>query len=112
MGTATHATEALSPLLPFVQAYLFAWVFWTTLTLGFFGLTLMHHTVRGSWGLPALRLFEAGNKMLPIMGVAMIPILLFMWSPDGHQLYPWIHPGNDEILQKKAAFFMTLPGFT
>jgi len=59
----------------FFQSFLFGWVFWVTIALGCFGLTLLHHILRGSWGLPVLRLFEAGNRTLPLMFLLFLPIL-------------------------------------
>lgn len=95
-------------LLQFAQAYLFAWVFWMTLTLGLTGLTLLYHALRGSWALPILRILEAGNKMLPVMFALYIPILIFMGTPAGHDLYHWLTPGNDPILKQKA-FYLNMP---
>lgn len=97
-------------LLQFSQAYLFGWVFWMTLTLGCVGLTLLYHAVRGSWALPILRILEAGNKMLPVMFLAFIPIILVMFSSAGHELYHWLAPGDDPILKQKA-FYLNLPFF-
>ena len=99
-----EAAHAIPASLPFMQAYLFGWVFWVTLSLGFLGMTLLHHTVRGSWGLPILRLFEAGNKLVPWMGLAFIPVLIYMGTHDGHALYHWLEPGNDVILARKAFY--------
>jgi len=100
----TEAAHTLPASLPFMQAYLFGWVFWMTLSLGFLGMTLLHHTVRGSWGLPILRLFEAGNKLIPYLGLAFIPILIYMGTHDGHALYHWLAPGDDQVLARKAFY--------
>jgi hypothetical protein len=105
-----HAAHDAPAYIAFIQAYLFGWTFWMTITLGFFALTLLHHTVRGSWGLPILRLLEAGNKMLLPMGIAFAPIVIFLFLPDGHYLYHWLHPGEDVVLQRKA-FYLNLPFF-
>src|SRR5271165_4708206 len=59
----------------FFQAYLYGWMFWISMTIGCFGFMLLHNFVRGSWGFPVIRLFEAGAKMMPIMGIAFLPIL-------------------------------------
>lgn len=74
-----------------LQAYMFGWTFWTLLVLGCFGLTLLHHTVRGSWGLSVLRMVEAGGGVmaLGVSALFMIPILLFM--PD---IFPWMAGEN------------------
>lgn len=101
---AAAAAHAAPAGLSLMQAYLFGWVFWTTITLGFFAMTLLHHTVRGSWGLPILRLFEAGNKLMPLMGLLFVPVILYMLSSDGHYLYHWLEPGNDPILLRKTFY--------
>jgi hypothetical protein len=85
------------------QGYLFAWVFWMTLTTGCFGFLLLHHAVRGSWGLVVLRIFETGSKMLPIMAVAFLPIAANV-AFGGH-LYHWSHPEpTDTVLAWKRPF--------
>ena len=96
----------LMPLLlgarQFFQSYFFGWIFWFMLTLGCFGLTLLHHIVRGSWGLVVLRLFEAGNRTLPYMAVLFVPVLFGM-----SYLYEWTHAdavARDAMLRHKAPY--------
>jgi hypothetical protein len=78
----------------FFQSYLYAYMVWMCLTLGMFGLTLLHHTVRGSWGLPILRFLEAGAATLPLMLVLFLPVLAGL-----PELYPWARP---EVVQANA----------
>ena len=75
----------------FFRSYHYAYIVWLCLTLGMFGLTLLHHAVRGSWGLPILRFLEAGTATLPLMLVLFLPILAGM-----RELFPWTRP---EVLQ-------------
>ncbi len=89
------------------QAYLFGWAFWNALTLGCLGFLCLHHAVRGSWGLPNLRIWEAGAKLVPFMGLFLIPIVFNVLA--GGDLYPWVHPGSDPILAKKHWWLN--PGF-
>ncbi|MBC7528266.1 MAG: hypothetical protein H7308_12025 [Chthonomonadaceae bacterium] len=91
----------------FWQAYLFGWIFWVSLSLGCTGLLFLFHAVRGSWGLPILRVLEAGTKLLPWMGLLFVPIVMNVLM--GGDLYPWVHRGSDPILAKKA--FWLNPGF-
>src|ERR1051325_1991284 len=67
------------------QSYLYGYVFWAGLTLGCFGFTLFHHTIRGAWGLAILRLLESGGGpvMLAIFGVLSIPLLISAADPNG-----------------------------
>lgn len=74
------------------QSYFYGWIFWACVTFGFFGLSLLHHMAKGSWGYPVMRLLEAGGgwKMLSVFGLLfLIPVIAvpeFM-----HSLYPWKH---------------------
>jgi hypothetical protein len=77
----------------FFQAYLFGYIFWLNFSLGCFGLTLLHHVVRGSWGLPILRVLEAGARTLPLMAGLFVVVVLGMLFGD---LYPW---NNSRALQ-------------
>jgi hypothetical protein len=84
------------------QSYLFGYVFWVGLTLGMFGFALLHHTIRGAWGLAVLRILEAGGgpMMLAVFGILAIPLFFGM-----HDLYHhWTGPeaAQDLILQRKS----------
>lgn len=86
------------------QSYLYGWISWLVLTLGCLGVTILHHTIRGSWGLSSLRLFEAGGGpvMIATMAVGFVPVAL-----GAHSLYHWTHADavkNDPILQHKAPY--------
>ena len=69
----------------FWQAYFFGWFMWTCYGLGCFGLMLLLNVVRANWGYSVIRLFEAGAKILPIMGILLIPILIF----GAKFVWPW-----------------------
>jgi hypothetical protein len=73
----------------FYTSYFFGYFFWMTLTLGATTLTYLHHTVRGAWGIAILRVIEAANKTLPLMGLLFIPIAVGMWL---RLVYPWTDP--------------------
>jgi len=82
-----------------LQSYVVAYVFWLCMSLGCFGLMLLHHVLRGRWGLVILRLLEAGSKTLPLMAIGMVPILLAYRT-----LYPWASPdiaAHDHVLHAK-----------
>ncbi len=97
------------------QAYLFGWVVWTSLSLGCLGLMLLKHCVNGKWGLPVLRLMEAGASFtnLMIMFILFLPILsTVLMSKD--VLYPWANPDTvaaDHVLHAKAWWLNSI-GFT
>lgn len=66
-----------------MQSYLYGWIFAMLFSLGCYGFMLLHYMVKGSWGKPIVRMFEAGAKSLPVMGLLYIPVLL-----NYHILYP------------------------
>ena len=77
-------------VLNFFQCYLFAWAFWTSLTVGCVGLLCLHHAVKASWALPILRVLESGAKLIPYHGVGcFLPILFQVWTRTGGDFYPW-----------------------
>ncbi len=93
-----------------LASYLYALMVWVSLTLGCFGISLLHHVVRGKWGLSLLRLVEAGGGHLNLltMGALFTPILLNMQT-----LYKWAIPevlAHDHVLQHKA-IYLNVPFF-
>jgi len=96
---------SLGDLKTFMQAYLYGWMFWVSMTVGCLGWMLLQTLVRGSWGFPVLRLLEAGAKMMPIMGLAFLPII---YAANIHMLYPWADPSivnGDPIVRWRAGWF-------
>jgi hypothetical protein len=87
-------------------SYMFGYTFWLTLTLGCFGFTLVHHMLRGSWGVAILRPLEAGGGagMLAAFALLFLPIAFSM-----HAIYPWTHEGGEVIARK--AWWLNEPFF-
>lgn len=83
----------------FFGSYLFAWVFWLSLSLGCLGLLLLHQLFKAAWGSAVTPVLEAGTRVLPAMAVLIVPILL--WGM--HDLYPWTH-GGDAIDAHRAPY--------
>lgn len=95
---------------PFFQGYLFSWVFWAGITIGFYGLMQLHHTVRGVWGFGVLRFFESGGgwQTLVLIALLFLPVLA-----SRGLIYPWADAAQvqaDVVLQKKA-FYLNSPFF-
>lgn len=85
-----------------LQSYLFGFIFWMVVTLGFFGLTLFHHTIRGSWGTAVIRIFESGGGPIGflLMGLFFVPIVMNMPT-----LYSaWMAPNHNPALHFKASY--------
>jgi hypothetical protein len=93
-----------------LQGYLYGYAYWFCLMIGCIGITLLHHTVRGAWGLSILRLTEAGG------GVVMVAVMLVLSAPilaKFGDLYHWAdlsHMKEDHILAKKL-WYLNTPGF-
>lgn len=92
------------------ESYLYGWMFLLTLTLGCFGLSLLHHTVRGKWTLSISRLLEAGSSpaVFLTVGALYLPILLTQMP----YLYEWANPEivrEDWILRFKSPFLNMSP---
>lgn len=81
--------------------YLFGWYFTMTIVLGMLGILCLHHTVRGSWALPWMKLLHAGTSPLAL-GVMFLLFLPILVQPA--TVYEWVNPGADHLLQKKAFY--------
>lgn len=91
----------------FWQAYFFGWLIWTCYGMGCFGLMLLQTVVRSNWGYSVMRLFEAGAKTLPIMGILFLPILF----RGAYYIYPWADAAavaKDAVMQHRAGM-MNIP---
>ena len=71
------------------QSYLWAYIFWSGLTLGCLGIYLMHNVVGGNWGVVIRRFLESGIRTLPLIFIGIIPILFAMYKG---LLYIWTDP--------------------
>lgn len=87
---------------PFYVSYLFAFLFWTSLSLGCLYCGMIHYLTSGKWGFSARRILEAGYMTLPLMALLVIPVFFGI-----HELYPWARPEtvlSDKILRQRAAY--------
>lgn len=82
------------------QAYFFGWFFWAMVTIGCLGLSFLHHTLRGSWGLSVLRLVEAGGSWQALLVTALAYIPIFI---NRAVIYPWArdHDQMSHLLERK-----------
>src|SRR5690242_4915282 len=86
VGIAITGFMGLSARQSTLQSYLFAVILFMSITLGCFALTMLQHVLQAKWGLPVLRIFEAGGgaRNFLLMGALLVPILLF-----AKDIYPW-----------------------
>src|SRR5688572_31843619 len=62
----------------FLEAYLYAYLFWLGLSLGCLALAILHYLTGGRWGDRTKRIFEAGLGTLPLMAILFLPIWMNM----------------------------------
>lgn len=106
----------------FFPSYLFAYLFWSGVTMGSLGLLMLHHTVGGGWGFVIRRLLEGAASLLPLMALLFLPVLAgLFWF----ELYAWTHPKPEDkilfdkvgmlnvpfFLARTAAYFLVLIAF-
>ncbi len=92
----------------FIRSYLVAYLFWLGLTLGGFGLIMLHHLVGGCWGYATRRFYEAGLTTLPLVALLAIPLCFGV-----HEIYGWAMPSQvavEPVLQHRHAY-LNLPFF-
>lgn len=90
----------------FHEAYIFAFTFWTGISVGSLALLMLQHLTGGGWGLVIRRILEAATRVLPLIGILFIPIVL-----GAHQLYPWTHQEHAQKLGDKTNY-LNLPFFS
>ena len=92
----------------FFAAYLVAYLFWLSIALGGFAVSMIHHLTGGAWGLPVRRVLEAASRTLPYLALLFLPLLAGLAD-----LYPWARPeavAADVLLRHKAPY-LNLPFF-
>ena len=88
-----------------LYAYLIAFVFWTTITMGALFFVMIHHISSAKWSVVLRRLAESIMLVLPFMFFFFIPIAFDLFG--SYYLYEWSDPKHihtDHLLQKKSAF--------
>ncbi len=92
-----------------LNSYMYGYIFWVIVTCGALGLTLLHNSIKSSWTLAVLRIFEAGTSLMMwvMLAIGLVPVLMHM-----PEVYEWAKPeaANDTILKGKAAF-LNVPMF-
>ena len=71
----------------FFHAYLVAFTFYLSITLGALFFVMLHHLTRAGWSVTLRRLAEGLSGNIGLMAVLFVPVLLGMG-----QLYEWARP--------------------
>lgn len=93
LGLTVSAHQAL-------LSYLFAFFFFTGLSVGSLALAMVHPLTGGAWGFYIRPQLLAAVRTLPLMALLATPVLLGM-----HVLYPWTHANalaHDATLREQA----------
>jgi len=77
--------ESARPL--FYHAYLVAFVFYLTITLGSLFFVLLHHLARAGWSVTLRRLAEALSGNVTLLAILFVPLAFNL-----HEIYPWAEP--------------------
>lgn len=83
---------------------------WVILTFGCYGMMLLFHIIRARWGLPILRIFEAGSNtaMLAFFFIVFMAIG-YVWGGDVYSMW-WNGPVDLNVARK--AHFLNRNTFT
>ncbi|HKP46246.1 MAG TPA: hypothetical protein VJT50_06565 [Pyrinomonadaceae bacterium] len=103
IGFVTHREQ-------FFRSYLFAFAFWTGISVGSLALLMLQHLTSGGWGFVIRRVLEAATRTLPLMLILFIPVVL-----GAHYLYPWTNAeevAKNPVLVEKTRLFLNLQFFT
>jgi hypothetical protein len=71
----------------FFRAYLVAFEFWLSISLGCMVVMMIRHLTGGAWGLYLRPLLEAGAALIPLTAVFFLPLLIGLMY-----LFPWFGP--------------------
>lgn len=92
----------------FYSAYLTAFLYGLSLSLGCLGIAMIHGMTSGAWGQMIRRIIESGYATLPLMALLFLPLLFSM-----NQIYEW---ADNEFVQQhpsvlKKAGYLNVDGF-
>ena len=93
----------------FFRSYLFAFSFWSGISIGSLALLMLQHLTGGGWGFVIRRVLEAATRTLPLMLLLFLPIIA-----GAHWLYPWMHAeeiAKSPTLVEKTRLYLNLQFF-
>jgi hypothetical protein len=88
----------------FLRAYLVAYCFVLSLSLGGLFFTMLHHLTRAGWSVVLRRIAEGLAGNLRWIWILFIPIVIGLFTTE---LYPWAHAADDPLLDHKEPFLNT-----
>lgn len=91
LAAVTHAVFATGGYRRFMLAYLTAFAFVLSLSLGALFFVLIQHLTRAGWSVLVRRPAEAAAATLPLLAVLFLPIAASVVIGSG-EIYPWAQP--------------------
>ncbi|MES1227577.1 MAG: hypothetical protein ABUL72_02840, partial [Armatimonadota bacterium] len=86
------------------ESYLYAWVVLLSMVQGCFSLGMLFHITRGRWGVPLLRIFEAGGGPVAL-GLTLVAFLPIAFVFRDTLYHGWIHPEvGDLVVARKSSY--------
>jgi hypothetical protein len=88
--------------IPWIHAYLIAWLYWAGLSLGSLSILLLHNLTGGAWGRAIRPILRGAIVPLPLVAIGFLPIA---WQVES--IYPWAdayHVAEDPVLQHKQPY--------
>jgi hypothetical protein len=89
----------------FYRSWLYAFIFWTGMSVGCLSILAISHLTGGMWGLLIRRFLEAGTRLFPLLALLFLPVAAGLG-----RLYPWTQPGQDSLLLHKS-LYLNVPFF-
>jgi len=91
-----------------LRSWLFAHLFWTSVSIGCLSLLMLNHLTGGVWGAVIRRLLEAGARALAILALLFLPVAVGVT-----RIYEWARPevvAADPVLRMKQPY-LNVPFF-
>ena len=91
-----------------LNSWVYGFIFWLLVTLGCLGLSLLHNSIKSSWTLAVLRIFEAGAswQMFVVMFICFLPVLFNL-----PKVYEWADPAHLDTVLKWKQPYLNVPFF-
>ena len=81
----------------FMRAYLVGFIMVAGLTMGCMAMLSLYHVVGGKWGVPVMRIYEAGTRNWLLMVLAFVGVAFGL-----HYIYPWAGAQEMDLRQQHA----------
>lgn len=93
-------------------AYLFAFLFWSAISIGSIGALKFQYLVDAYWGMVGRRVFEASASLMPLVVLLFLPVLfgvhvIYDWAPWASGKFSAAHHLAE--MEKNKIWFLNVP---